>query len=137
VSVSSSSASSKRCDACCHARMRRNDLKASDCAVDRRGTDQAWTKNGAVRSRPGRAGSLHPDAQPCSRESPRRWHHAHDDSGAPTITRPRHALDYPALKSYALASDFEGVVTLALGLHDTTSIRVGELPGLLYIEVRA
>jgi hypothetical protein len=62
---------------------------------------------------------------------------AHDDSGAPTITVPKQALGYPMLKSYALAGDFEGVFTLALGLHDTTSIRVGELPGLLYIDVRA
>jgi hypothetical protein len=35
VSASSSSASSKRCDACCHGRVRRNRLKASDCALDR------------------------------------------------------------------------------------------------------
>ena len=38
-------------------------------------------------------------------------------------------VGYPMLKSYALAGDFEGVLTLAFGLHDTTSIRVGELPG--------
>ncbi|MGH3235707.1 MAG: AMIN-like domain-containing (lipo)protein [Streptosporangiaceae bacterium] len=62
---------------------------------------------------------------------------AHDGSGAPTVTRPKQTLGYPVLKSYALAGDFEGVVTLALGMHDTTSIRVGEFPGLLYIDVRA
>jgi hypothetical protein len=62
---------------------------------------------------------------------------AHDESGAPTFTRPEQALGYPMLKSYAMAGDYEGVITLALGLYDTTSIRVGELPGLLYIDVRA
>ena len=46
-------------------------------------------------------------------------------------------LGYPVLKSYAVAGDFEGVFTIALALHGTTSIRVGELPGHLYIDVRA
>jgi hypothetical protein len=41
------------------------------------------------------------------------------------------------LKGYALAGDFEGVLTLALGLQAPTSIRVGELPGRLYIDLRA
>jgi len=44
---------------------------------------------------------------------------------------------YPVLKSYAVAGDFEGVVTVALGLARTTSIRVDELPGHLYLDVRA
>jgi hypothetical protein len=62
---------------------------------------------------------------------------AHTDSGAPTIVQPERTLGYPVLKSYAVAGDFEGVFTVALGLHGTTSIRVGELPGHLYIDVRA
>jgi hypothetical protein len=62
---------------------------------------------------------------------------AHTDSGAATIIRPEQTLGYPLLKSYAVAGDFEGVFTVALGLGDTTSIRVGELPGHLYIDVRA
>jgi hypothetical protein len=41
------------------------------------------------------------------------------------------------LKGYALTGDFEGVLTLALGLPGTTSIRVGELPGRWFIDVRA
>ncbi len=61
---------------------------------------------------------------------------AHTDSGAATILRPEQTLGYPVLKSYAVAGDFEGVFTVALGLGDTTSIRVGELPGHLYIDVR-
>jgi hypothetical protein len=38
--------------------------------------------------------------------------------------------------AYALTGDFEGVLTLALGLHDTASIRVAELPGHWYIDLR-
>jgi hypothetical protein len=62
---------------------------------------------------------------------------AHTGSGAATITRPEQTLGYPVLKGYAVAGDFEGVFTVALGLAGTTSIRVGELPGHLYIDVRA
>jgi hypothetical protein len=62
---------------------------------------------------------------------------AHTDSGASTIIQPERTLGYPVLASYAVAGDFEGVFTVALGLHGTTSIRVGELPGHLYIDVRA
>ena len=61
---------------------------------------------------------------------------AHNGSGAPTITRPVGTLGYPVLKGYALTGDFEGVLTLALGLHDTASIRVAELPGHWYIDLR-
>lgn len=61
---------------------------------------------------------------------------AHTDAGSPAITRHVQALRYPMLRGYALAGDFEGVLTLALGLQDRTSIRVGELPGRLYIDVK-
>lgn len=62
---------------------------------------------------------------------------AHTEAGATTIVRPSKTVDYRVLKSYAVAGDFEGVFTVALGLTGTTSIRVGELPGHLYIDVRA
>jgi len=62
---------------------------------------------------------------------------AHTNSGASTIIRPEQTLGYPVLKSYAVAGDFEGVFTVALGLGGAASIRVGELPGHLYIDVRA
>jgi hypothetical protein len=62
---------------------------------------------------------------------------AHTDSGSATITPRARVLNYPMLKGYALAGDFEGVLTLALGLQAPTSIRVGELPGRLYIDLRA
>jgi hypothetical protein len=61
---------------------------------------------------------------------------AHTGAGAATISRHVQVLSSPMLASWALAGDFEGVVTLAVGLHDTTSIRVGELPGRLYIDVK-
>lgn len=62
---------------------------------------------------------------------------AHADSGAATITHRAQALGYPMLKGYALVSDFEGVVTLALGLQSATSIRIGEVPGHWYLDVRS
>jgi hypothetical protein len=62
---------------------------------------------------------------------------AHTDSGSPTVTRRVQIPGHPMLKGYVLAGDFEGVLTLALGLQSTTSIRVGEFPGRLYIDLRA
>ena len=61
---------------------------------------------------------------------------AHGVTGATTISRQVHVLGYPMLAGWALAGDFEGVVTLALGLHGAASVRVGDLPGRLYIDVR-
>jgi hypothetical protein len=54
---------------------------------------------------------------------------AHTDSGTSTITKPMQTLGYPVLKSYAVAGDFEGGFTVALGLHGTTSIRSENYPG--------
>ena len=62
---------------------------------------------------------------------------AHAGSGASPVIRTAQHLGYPMLRSYAVAGDFEGVFSVALGLQSTTSIRVGELPGHLYIDVRA
>ena len=61
---------------------------------------------------------------------------AHDSSDRSTVTRLAPALGYPVLKGYALVGDFEGVFTLALGLRGLASIRIGELPGHWYIDVR-
>jgi hypothetical protein len=61
---------------------------------------------------------------------------AHYSSGAPAISRVVQTPGYPVLKSYVLAGDFEGVFTLALGLRGAASIRVGELPGRWFIDVR-
>ena len=62
---------------------------------------------------------------------------AHTDSGSPAVTRRVVIPGHPMLKGYVLAGDSEGVLTLALGLRSTTSIRVGEFPGRLYIDLRA
>ena len=60
----------------------------------------------------------------------------HTGSGAPTVVRFPQPLGYPTLRSYALVGDFEGVLTLAIGLDRSPSIRIGELPGRWYIDVR-
>jgi hypothetical protein len=61
---------------------------------------------------------------------------AHQESGAPTLPRAVSAPGFPRLVSYALAGDFEGVVTVAVGLSGTAGIRVGELPGRLYVDFK-
>jgi len=40
------------------------------------------------------------------------------------------------LAGWALAGDFEGYVTVAVGLNAETMVRVGQLAGWLYIDVR-
>lgn len=59
----------------------------------------------------------------------------HDDAGH-AVTR-RVNYDFPMLKGYVVAGDFEGVFTVALGLDDVVGFRIGELPGLIYIDVAA
>src|SRR6185369_9694696 len=44
---------------------------------------------------------------------------AHTDAGASTITTNSVALGYPMLKGYAVTGDFEGTVSIALGLAKT------------------
>jgi hypothetical protein len=61
---------------------------------------------------------------------------AHRDSGTPTLARTVSAPGFPRLVSYALAGDSEGVVTVAVGLSGAAGIRVGELPGRLYVDFR-
>jgi hypothetical protein len=62
---------------------------------------------------------------------------AHGSSGESTVIRSAQVLGYPVLKGYALAGDFEGVFSLALGLAGPASIRIGEFPGHWYIDVKA
>jgi hypothetical protein len=62
---------------------------------------------------------------------------AHTASGRPTISRSVQADGYPVLERWTLAGDFEGVVTLAVGLPGTVSIRTGELPRRLYVDFRS
>lgn len=59
----------------------------------------------------------------------------HNDNGTATLPTGVHVLSYPQLKSYAVSGDFEGVVSIALGLAGGTKYRVGELPGKVYVDV--
>lgn len=66
---------------------------------------------------------------------------AHLASGASTIGRAVHRLGFPMLAGWVLSGrvlsgDSEGVISLALGLNASAAIRVGELRGRLYIDVR-
>jgi hypothetical protein len=61
---------------------------------------------------------------------------AHTDAGAATVTGV-HRLDLPMLRSWAVVGDFEGHVSIALGLDDEAGYRVGELPGRVYVDVAA
>jgi hypothetical protein len=61
---------------------------------------------------------------------------AHNDAGTPTVTSGVRQPGYPALASWALAGDFEGVVRIALGVAGPTSIRTGELAGRIFVDVK-
>jgi hypothetical protein len=55
---------------------------------------------------------------------------AHDSSGSSTLAEPPVtpvAVDLPALTSYVLNGDFEGYVSVALGLPEKVGFRVGHL----------
>lgn len=61
---------------------------------------------------------------------------AHSAAGTPTISGQIQLPGYPALRSWVLAGDNEGVVTIAVGLPGQVSFRTGELPGHLYIDLK-
>lgn len=61
---------------------------------------------------------------------------AHNSSGASTLPTKAQVLRFPMLKSWVLAGDFEGVVSIGIGLHAKTSVRVGELHHRLFIDFR-
>ncbi len=65
---------------------------------------------------------------------------AHTNGGVATVTPSPIRLGYPMLRGYALAGDYEGYVSVALGLDDVVGFRVGELPGSpgrIYLDVAA
>jgi hypothetical protein len=65
---------------------------------------------------------------------------AHTEAGVATVTTNPVGLGHPMLRGYALAGDFEGHVSVALGLDDVVGFRVGELPGKpgrVYVDVAA
>ncbi|NMO57279.1 hypothetical protein HH310_39660 [Actinoplanes sp. TBRC 11911] len=59
---------------------------------------------------------------------------AHLDNGTATVSGV-HPLNLPMLRSYAIVGDFEGHVSIALGIEDRAGYRVGELPGRIYLDV--
>jgi hypothetical protein len=61
---------------------------------------------------------------------------AHRDDGAATVTG-IHRVDLPVIKSYALIGDYEGYVSIAVGVDHLAGFRVGELPGRIYLDVAA
>jgi peptidoglycan/xylan/chitin deacetylase (PgdA/CDA1 family) len=60
---------------------------------------------------------------------------AHTDNGVGTVSPTSAALEYPALKGYAISGDFEGYFSIALGLAGTRQVRTGELTGRLFVDV--
>lgn len=60
---------------------------------------------------------------------------AHRDNGSATISREVHVTGYPQLRAWVMSGDFEAVVSVALGLSHHSAVRVGALPGRLYIDV--
>jgi hypothetical protein len=61
---------------------------------------------------------------------------AHNNSGASTVPRKVRVLRFPMLKSWVLAGDFEGVVSIGVGLRAKTTVRVGELHHRLFIDFK-
>jgi hypothetical protein len=61
---------------------------------------------------------------------------AHRDGGSTTVSG-THPTNLPMLKSYAIVGDYEGHVSIALGLDDTVGYHIAELPGRLYLDVAA
>ena len=61
---------------------------------------------------------------------------AHRETGGPTVSGV-HRVDLPMLESYAVVGDYEGHVSIALGLNGKAGYRVGELDGRIYIDVQA
>jgi hypothetical protein len=61
---------------------------------------------------------------------------AHRDDGTATISGV-HTLDLPMIQSYAVAGDYEGYVSVALGLHAKAGFHIAELDGRIYVDVAA
>jgi hypothetical protein len=59
---------------------------------------------------------------------------AHRDDGTATVSG-IHRIDLPVITSYAIVEDYEGYVSIALGVEHVHGFRVGELPGRIYVDV--
>ena len=61
---------------------------------------------------------------------------AHRADGTPTVSGV-HALSLPEIKGYAVAGDYEGYVSIAVGLASKAGYHIGELSGRIYIDFAA
>jgi hypothetical protein len=61
---------------------------------------------------------------------------AHRETGGPTVSGV-HRVDLPMLESYAVVGDYEGYVSIALGLNSKAGYRIGELDGRIYVDVQS
>jgi hypothetical protein len=59
---------------------------------------------------------------------------AHDDEGEATVSGTHHT-DLPMMRGYAVAGDFEGHVSVAIGLAGVAGFRTGELPHRVYVDI--
>jgi hypothetical protein len=64
---------------------------------------------------------------------------AHTEAGESTIATRSATFDFLMLRAYVLTGDFEGYVSVALGLDDVVGFRVGDLarPNRIYVDVAA
>jgi hypothetical protein len=64
---------------------------------------------------------------------------AHTEGGEVSVSPKSMTFDYPMLRGYVIVGDFEGYVSVALGLDDVVAFRVGELasPNRIYVDVAA
>ena len=58
----------------------------------------------------------------------------HRENGTATVSG-THRIDLPMIKSYAVVGDYEGYVSVALGLNGKAGYRIGELKGRIFIDV--
>jgi hypothetical protein len=56
-------------------------------------------------------------------------------SGASTIARLSAVTGYPMLRGYAVTGDFDGVLSVTVGLAKATAFRVARLTNRLYVDV--
>jgi hypothetical protein len=61
---------------------------------------------------------------------------AHRDTGGATVSGV-HRVDLPVLESYAITGDYEGHVTVVLGLNRKAGYRIAELDNRIYVDVHA
>jgi len=58
---------------------------------------------------------------------------AHRDDGTPTVTG-MHRVGLAGIKAYAIVGDYEGYVSIALGVSGVRKYHIGELTDRIYID---